>query len=440
MVVGCQQTQVSTNPPPLPVPGRFSSANFSQKAAPPPWLRQLNDPALRPLISEALRHNQNLQTAGARLRATRESLITARARLLPRVNAGGGYSVSDARNQATRDSYSLNFSVGWEADLWGRLRNLQAATQANYASQAADFQGAILSLSANTAQAWYDLVTAEAQLKLAKTTLASYERALPAVQRGYEASTLRAVDLQFARNNIVNAKRTLAARRLARGNAARNLEVFLGRYPSAGLTAGVTLPELSPLPKSGTPASLLERRPDLAAARADVFRAANQAEAARKDLLPSLSLTARASNGQRRFSRFVDPTFLLYTAAANLSQTVYNGGALRAEARAALERHRALLHTYAQTALRAFREVEAALDADESLTEQEQLLSQEAAQTTQAETRALRDITLGLPGASFLEYLEAQRRAENARAALLRLRNTRIQNRLDLYLALGGAP
>ena len=391
------------------------------------------------MVQEALANNRNLRATALRLRAAREDLITSKARLLPNADARTGYSASTGKNVSSADRYSLNFGVNWEADVWGRLRDRDAAAQADFASDLADQRGRELSLAANTAQAWCDLVTAQKQLDLARATLASYKRALPAVRRGYEASTLRAVDLQFARNNIANAERTLRQRELGKGNAARNLEVFLGRYPAAEISAGAELPELTGKVPAGLPARLLSRRPDLVSAASQVYRSARLTAAARKDLLPRLRISSDLSNnGQQRLSRVFDPNFILFSAAANLTQTLYDGGTLKARARAALLQNRASLESYAQTALNAFREVESALHADTSLREQEVYLSQEAEQTTRAEKRALRDITLGIPGATFLEYLEAQRRAENARASLIRLRNQRLQNRIDLYLALGG--
>ncbi|MDB4511727.1 hypothetical protein N9081_07280, partial [Akkermansiaceae bacterium] len=120
-----------------------------------------------------------------------------------------------------------------------------------------------------------------------------------------------------------------------------------------------------------------------------------------------------------------------------LAQTVYQGGALSARARAALEQNRAAIEDYTRLALLAFREVESAVGTDRSLTEQERYLRQEVKQSQLAVKRALSDISLGIDGASFLEYLEAQRRAEAAGISLIRLKNQRLQNRIDLHLALG---
>ncbi|MGC6426892.1 MAG: efflux transporter outer membrane subunit [Akkermansiaceae bacterium] len=423
----------------LEAPPSYAEAQSGQNARiSTGWLFDFGDDRMTQVVNEALKKNHDLQAAALRLRAAKEGNIIRRAARLPSLSAGTAYRRSDSEVTASTESYSLSLNASWEPDLWGRLRNLERATRADYASSLADFRGARLSLAANTASAWCNLVTAERQLELAQRTVASYKKALPVVESRYKKNLLRAVDVQFARNNVASAERTLRIRKLNRGNAARVLELLLGRYPSASISSASELPLLSQSIPAGIPAQLIERRPDLQAARADLYASAQRAEASRKNLLPDIRLSGGASGGESSFKRVLDPTFLVYSAAASLSQSIYNGGALRAEARAALDRNRAELHDYSQLALRAFREVEAALQAETSLAEQEIFLKKEVSQTNKAEERALDDITRGIEGSSFLEYLEAQRRAENARASLIRLRNDRLQNRIDLHLALGG--
>ncbi len=182
---------------------------------------------------------------------------------------------------------------------------------------------------------------------------------------------------------------------------------------------------------------MVERRPDLAAARARLFASAQRAEATRKSLLPDLSLTGSGGTSGARFSDLLRTDFLIATIGAGVDQVIFDGGALVAQTRGALARNDELVNEYAQTALTAFREVEATLAADRSLAEQERYLNAEVQQATLAERQAERDYAEGI-NPNILSVLEAQRRANNARAAIIRLRNQRLQNRLDLHLALGG--
>jgi outer membrane protein, multidrug efflux system len=116
---------------------------------------------------------------------------------------------------------------------------------------------------------------------------------------------------------------------------------------------------------------------------------------------------------------------------------ITQGGALAADARAALARNEAQVEQYAQLALQAFREVESALAAERSLAAQENFLRTELEQAALAERQAERDYSEGF-NPNILSVLEAQRRANNARASMIRLQNARLQNRINLHLALGG--
>lgn len=406
------------------------------------WLDAFNDQRMRLLVSEAIRNNNNIQAAAYRLRAARETTLIGRAARLPSVTAGA----STSRNYAglgpapgrSSDSYGLSFSVAWEPDLWGRLRDLDYATRADYAAALADFRSARLSLAINTAQAWVNLTEAQQQLELAEKTLADFKKSLALITRRHRSALLRAVDVQLGRNNVAGAERNFLNRTLARDESARALELLLGRYPSGELKARSELPNLKKEVPVGLPSGLLARRPDLAAARARIFASAREADAARKDLLPSFRLTSSNGTGSDQLRRALDPAYLTWSVASSIAQTIYQGGAPTARARAALERNKATIHDYVQNALIAFREVESALQTDHSLRAQEVQLLVEVEQAGLAQAAAERDLGLGIEGASVLEILEAQRRAVNARSGLISLRNRRIQTRLDLHLALGG--
>jgi multidrug efflux system outer membrane protein len=406
------------------------------------WLSQFNDPRMTSLVREAVRKNNNLQAAAYRLKSIRESSITSRASRLPSMNASGSTSRSYAglgpAPGASADSYGLSFSASWEIDVWGRLRDLDYATRSDYEAALADFRSAQLSLAINTAKSWVSLTEAQQQLELAEKTLTDFKKSLSLISRRQKEALLRAVDVQLGRNNVASAERNLRNRTLQRDEAARSLQLLLGRYPSGELQATSDLPLLRSSVPAGLPSELLSRRPDLAASRARISSSALRTDAARKNLLPSLRLTGSNGTGSDQLRRALDPAYLTWSLASSIAQTIYQGGAPSAQARAALERNKAVIHDYVQSALQAFREVESALQIDRSLREQEAFLLIEVDQAGKAQAASERDLGLGIEGSSVLEILEAQRRAVNARGSLIRLRNQRIQNRLDLHLALGG--
>lgn len=406
------------------------------------WLSEFSDRDLDRSVNEALAHNQDLQAAAARMKQAKESSIAGKARVRPRAGIDGsaGYSVSENGKFPASESerYGFTLAASWEADLWGRLRDLNAADDADFAAARASYRGARLSIAANAAKAWCNLVAAEQLLELAHSTLDSNERVLRAVERLFKGGAGQgALDVQLGRTNVASAQRAVKATELLRDNAARSYEVLIGRYPTGTTRATRGLPELKSRVPAGIPADLIERRPDLAAARARLFASAKRADASRKALLPRLALTGSTGTPVSRFTDFLDPAWLVSSVAANLSQSLYEGGALSADARAALAANEANVHDYAQTALEAFREVESALSADASLAEQEVFLVTEVEQAALAQKQAARDYSDGVND-DILRVLESQNRATSARTGLIRLRNDRLQNRIDLHLALGG--
>ena len=317
------------------------------------------------------------------------------------------------------------------------MRDLTRAAEADERAAIEDFRGARLSLAANAAKAYANLVSAEQEMDLAKFTLESFQKNLRIIERNYKATGEGALDIQFARTNVSSAERALEARHLDRSNAARTLEVLQGRYPAGQSRAANALPDLPGSVPSGIPASMVERRPDLAAARARLFASAKRADAARKSLLPDFSLTGGGGTAGTRLSDLINPDFLITNIAGRADQVIFDGGAIAANARGALAANYRLVNEYAQLALLAFQEVEATLAADRSLGIQEKFLNSEVEQASLAEKQAERDYAEGV-NPNILSVLEAQRRANNARAAIIRLRNQRLQNRFDLHLALGG--
>ncbi|MFC4995305.1 efflux transporter outer membrane subunit [Rubritalea tangerina] len=408
------------------------------------WLEEFNSPEMSSLVNEALTNNPNLNASAARLRAAKQGTIGAQAALLPTVTAGAGGSRTRLGNgdnaRVYTESYNIRLNASWEPDLWGRLRDLRDASYSGYYADAYEFRGARLSLAANTAKAWCNLITAENQLRLAENILASFNKNNAIVERNYKAGVpgTRALAVQLSRNNVAQAQRSLRSRTQQRDEAARQLEQLLGRYPSASLKGSLKLPKLTKNPPASLPSELLIRRPDLAAAQSRVYQSAMRADAAQKNLLPSIDLTGSLRSSNANIENVFNPHFLAASAAASLTQNIYRGGALKAEAQAALERNKASIYDFSDRAIRAFREVEDALAADRSLAEQEKFLLVEVRQAQLAVKSAEMDYSEGLDNSGILEILESQRRANNSRAQLLALKNRRLQNRIDLHLALGG--
>jgi len=452
LVQGCGLPKPTQEPgKDLEMPGAWTSAQAdNQGEVAFGWLSEFEDPNMERLVAEAIEHNRDLRAAAARLRAVQEGMIRGRAARVPWVNASGAGSYSETRfddgagnlEPSVNDKSSrLSASASWELDLWGRLANLHHATIEDYHAEAASFRGARLSLAANTAKAWCNLITARQQVELARQTrdsfLGNYRITEGNNKAGDTSSTALAV--KFGRNQVASAERALISRELARDEAQRFLELLLGRYPASALEGRDELPELGHAVPAGLPSELLMRRPDLAAAAARLRASAERASAARKALLPAIDLSAGGSSTGASLELqdlIKDPVQIAWSVATSLTAPIYRGGALRAQARQALAANEVAIASFSDIALRAFREVESALAREHSLAAQERFLATELQQADLAEAQVYRESSEGT--VDILSVLEAQRRAFNARNTMISLRNGRIQNRIDLHLALGG--
>jgi NodT family efflux transporter outer membrane factor (OMF) lipoprotein len=426
----------------IDLPATFAAASQGENAEiATGWLKTLDSRPLTGVVHNALAQNPSLKAAASRLKGAREGVIIGRAARLPSVSSSTGANYSGFDGDFD-ESFSLSLNASWEPDLWGRLRDLEAASYGDYVVAVSDFRSARLSLAINTAQTWCNLVTAEKQLILARQTLASFQENFQIIERGYKAGILRPLDVNFGRNNIASAQRNLRSRQLDRNDAARALEVLLGAYPDAETFTNAELPSIPARLHAGIPSDLLNRRPDLSARQAQLFSSAKRADAARKNLLPNLRLSTSNGTSSPQIQDLLDLNILASSISASLSQTLFSGGELSARARQALADNRTQINLYAQDVLVALREVESALDTANALRDQQRFLEQESRQATLAEQLAERELIEGTATNSetqVLELLEAQRRAVSARAALISLRNREVQNHLDLLLALGGS-
>ncbi len=412
------------------------------------WLAAFADPEMEALVSEALERNQNIRISAMQLEIARDSVVLARGPRLPSLGLGASGNLSGSRTRdalgdlsswRNSESYGYSASLSWEIDLWGRLKDIHDAAKYDLVANTADFRGARLSLAATVAKAWCNLIAAKQQLDLAQQTLQSFEANFSITERNYKAgdATTSPLSVQFAGNNVASAERSVIARQLSLDDATRVLEVLLGRYPSTELAARDQLPQLNNQVPTGLPSELLMRRPDLVAAANDLLASAERAQIAKKDLLPSLSLSGRGSaNSDRIGDLLLDPSSVARSLGASLSQPLFQGGRLQARVRQAVLRNEIAAESFVSIALRAYREVESFMAREESLAEQERFQEKALSQANLAETQANRDYSEGIVG--IIQVLEAQRRAFNARNATISLKNQRLQNRIDLHLALGG--
>lgn len=436
--MGCLGPGPASLSPPAS-PDRWHAGTTEDPAVAQAWLHDFASPPLNKLVHEALAHNLTLQQAVHRRNAAREKVVVAESTLWPIVQLGLNRqrTRSNAAGQATtRTSHTLEGSVGWEVDLWGRLEASLRSTDALASAAEEDLRAARFSLAADVAQTWFGVVAAEQQVLLAEHALASYQRGKEVVEERYRLGLVHALDVRLARTDLAEAGHTLAQRRREQAAIVRSLEVLLGRYPKGALKGGVTLPRTLVRVPAGLPSDLLARRPDILAAERRLVASGARVDAARKNRLPSLRLSAGAGMASPELRDILDWDTLVWNLVGGITQPLFQGGRLKAEEALARMERQEVWAAYAQAVLVAFREVETALSADTHHQAQEEALALAAKEAALAADLALSQYQNGL--VDMITLLETQRRVYRIKSTHLRAVRERLNNRIALYLALGG--
>lgn len=402
------------------------------------WLDDLEMTALSDFVDQVLEKNPNYNEVALRMQAAGFNADASAGRLLPRVSGSASATRTgvEAPVPNTSNSFSLGLDASWEIDVWGKLSANAAAARSNYEVAQYDFYGARLSLAAQVSQAWFDVIEAKQQFELATATVQNYESATGIIRNRFERGLSSGLDLRLSITNLEASKATEKLRETTYNEALRRLELFAGRYPAANILVSGAIPDdLSEIP-IGVPLDLLERRPDLQSAKARLYAAGYRAQGANKALLPSISITARGSNTTDEFGELLKFDNVFWNLVGGITQPIFQGGQLRYAAKAEQLNFEAQKQNYAQTLLRAFKEVEDALDRDKSLESRVEFTARAAQNAIAAEQVALEQYAQGLIRISTL--LQSQRQSLTQQSQLLSIKKQRINNRISLYLSLGG--
>ena len=403
------------------------------------WLTSFGDPELEAIVAEAIQNNLDLRAAVAKVDAAAGFATQAGAELTPVVGIGGsgsareGFSSSDPSLSST--GVALNAS--WELDIWGRVRSQAQAGQAAFEGAQYQLEWAYQSIAAQTTKTWFLVTEASLQLKLAEEALRLFERTLKIVEAKHEQGQVTSGEVALARANVAKGKAVIRQARGARQQASRALEVILGRYPAAKIEGAEDLVATPPPIPVGIPSELLERRPDLQAAERAVatrFLSIQTAEAAR---LPTISLTAGVGTSSSELNNIVGLGGDFWSVGANFMAPIFTGGALEAQVDINSAEFQEALANYGNIALRAFSEVEQGLDNETLLREREMYLREVVAESSEALRVATAQFDIGR--VDLLSILQQQAVVVAAKVNLINIRDQRLQQRVDLHLAIGGS-
>ena len=421
--------------PAVQVPSAWTAAAASSVAAADNWLASFADPQLTAAVDEAMLHNADLRVGAARVE---QSLLHARlagARLYPSVDVlarGGGKMSGDNSGLS-----GVVLTVGWEVDLWGRVRYGRAAARADAASTQADFEFARQSIAARVARSWFLAAEAALQADLARRTVGDAEGLVRLAGDRARVGVGNEEDVFAARAAAGTYRDSLREIELAREQAIRALEALLGRYPSGAAAVTPQLPAQGTEVPAGLPSQLLERRPDVIAAERRVAAAFNRIGEAKAARLPVIGLTAGVSSISSDLFVLQDRDNPVWNFGANLLVPIFRGGALKTQVEIRTAEQKEAVAAYAAVGLQAFSEVEAALSAELAARDRERILTETLADNRRALEIVQSQFAVGSTDLRFVTQRQLGLLATES--ALIRVQAEQRVQRVNLHLALGGS-
>jgi len=433
--------------PAAPVPATYKEMDGWKAAEPADtlpkgdWWTDFKDPELDALMAQVDVSNQTIAGAEARVRQANAATAAARAALYPFVDLAAGATRSNSANatagRSTNAAYNVGLGVSWEPDLWGGIRRGIESAGASAQASAADLANARLAVQASLAQTYLLLRVQDAQIRLLRDSVAAFERSLTLTQNQYNAGIVARGDVAQAEAQLKSTQAQVYDAELSRRQLEHAVAVLVGKPP-----ADVTIPPqpalvaVLPAIPVAVPSTLLERRPDVAAAERRAAAANAQIGVAQAAFFPSITLTANGGLQSSLIGSLLSLPSRYWTLGASLAQAVFDAGLRSAQKEQAIASYDATVADYRQTVLGGFQEVEDNLAALSLLAQE--AVAQDAAVVAarQSATIAMNQYRAGT--ASYLAVVVLQSSALTAERNALALQARRFTASVALVKALGG--
>ncbi|MFN3557935.1 MAG: efflux transporter outer membrane subunit [Brevundimonas sp.] len=429
-----------------------ASPAVSTSSARDDWWRLYNDPVLDGLVGEALVNNNELEAAAANLRRVRAALGEARVGRLPGTTASASYnngrpsaatlpagSLPAGQEAPESDTYDAGLDVSYEIDLFGRVESTIRAARADAAAAEAALDIVRVTVAAETARAYADACSGNAQIAVAERTIELQANTVGLTQRLLDAGSGNGLDVARARSALESTRSTLPPLRAQRDGALFRLATLTGRTPAETSTAAracATPPQLAqPIPV-GDGAALLARRPDIRQAERNLAAAAARVNVATADLFPRITLGGSAGATALDASGLGDSENFRFSVGPLISWSFPNVFAARARIEQASAGSDQALATFDQTVLVALQETETALA--NYANELDRRAALQSARDQAANAARLSRLRFDAGADSFLTVLDSERTLAAADAQLASSSALVTTYQIALFKALAG--
>jgi len=417
------------------------------------WLESFEDHQLEELVKIALNNNKDLKASYYALRAAESEAKMSGALLYPSitlsatesrelfnsVKTSGSESQSNAffdNFKGRRKNTGVSLNVSWELDLWGRLRAASSAAAEQYYASRNDFYASRLSLVAQVSKSYYALLASKDQWAIAVAIVDLQKNKVDFNKRYYDQGLQPSSNYRIALAELSSLEAEVEQRRRIYVQTQKQLEILLGHYPVARGLKGSQFPKLISSIPAGLPSTLLARRPDVLAAKNRLLAAGFKYKESKANMLPRFSMTASGGGRSHDFKYISNPSSRIWNLAGNLTQPLFELGRLREQVRLSEKQQQQVLAEYESLVLNAYAEVEIALAADEFLYKIENKRSKDMRLVMAIENEGQKKYSEGLQNSNVL--IDSKKNTLVKKSLWIRAKRERLENRIDLHLALGG--
>jgi NodT family efflux transporter outer membrane factor (OMF) lipoprotein len=450
--------------PAMPAPPNYKEAPGWTAATPMDsapkgaWWTLYNDPILNQLESHVAVSNQTLAADYFAYQSALETVQETQGQLFPTIGltgsatragdgsgqSGGGSTVISTGSSGSlissgggpRTSGTFEGSIDWTPDIWGKIRRQVESNRATAQASAADLSNATLSEQGLLATDYVDLRGADSEILLLQQTVAAYQKSLQITENQFNAGVAAPLDVITARTQLEGAQAQLINAGEARAQYEHAIAVLVGEAPAdLSLAPGQLMSNVPQIP-AGIPATLLQRRPDIAAAERTMAAQNALIGVAVGAYYPDISLSALGGYSADPIGGLFSVSNALWSLGANASATIFEGGTRTAAVQAAQFTYQESIATYRQTVLTAFQQVEDNLSNLRILAAQAQTEQAAVQDAARAVTIALNEYQAGTQ--AYTTVVTAQATELSDEQTALTVQQNRLLSSIALVQALGG--
>ncbi len=445
LVAGCTMGPDYVRPK-VEAPAEFRfEPNAVAETANTTWWKQFGDPVLDQLIDTALANNLNVKIAAANVEQATAVITQTRSALFPQV----GYSANGERARIPdtgvaalpgfpnpQTTYQALLTASWEIDLWGRIRRLSQAAQANMLATDEARRGVILSLVASVATNYLTLRGLDEQLVIANSTLGTYAESVRLYQLQFQYGQTSQMTVSQAQSQYETAAAQIPQIESQIAQTENALSILLGRNPGP-IPRGKSVYDLAlPTVPAGVPSSLLERRPDLLQAEEALIAANAQIGAAKALYFPTISLTGALGSSSRDLSDLFKGPARVWNYAGQIIGPIFTFGAVSGQVAQSEAAQQAALLNYQLSIQNAFADVDNALVANQKL--KDQLAAQERLVAALKDYARLAKLQYDGGYTAYSTVLQAEQSLFPAELTLASVRASVFTSAANTYKAMGG--